>query len=197
MARFCWLLIAVIALVLFIFYNKSRTQAGLVQKSTSSGKLKAINLTVTSESFAHKSSLPIAYTCDGENVSPPLAWSGAPANTKSYTLICDDPDAPMGTWVHWVLFNISPEINNISENIDENRLGPSVKKGENSWGKTGFGGACPPSGTHRYFFRIYALNTILTIDGNPTKTELLDAMKGHVLAEGELIGTYARTKKVE
>ncbi|MCK4501195.1 YbhB/YbcL family Raf kinase inhibitor-like protein, partial [Candidatus Babeliales bacterium] len=138
--------------------------------------------------------LPINYTCDGKDISPPLSWQNLPAKTKSITLICDDPDAPMGTWIHWVLFNIPLSVDNLAEALDETTI-PGAVRGNNSWNRTGFGGACPPNGTHRYFFRVYALDTKLSLSQGAIKKDVSKAMKGHVLNEGELMGSYSRKKK--
>lgn len=149
-----------------------------------------MTISVTSPAFQHEASIPSKYTCDGEDVSPPLEWSPGPQGTKSYTLIMDDPDAPRGTWVHWVAWNISGTT-----------LPPAIKpqatdiaQGTNSWPKSGYGGPCPPSGTHRYFFKVYALDSQLDLAPETTKEALLKAMQSHILAQGELMGTYARNR---
>lgn len=147
---------------------------------------------VSSPAFKHEGLMPKDHTCDGKDISPALEWSGLPNNTKSIALICDDPDAPMGTWIHWVVFNIPASIKEIGAGADEKSLGPSVRQGKNSWNRLGYGGACPPSGEHRYFFRVYAIDTMLEVKNEPTKAQLIDAMKGHVLAEGEIMARYTR-----
>ena len=148
---------------------------------------------ITSESFEAEASIPVMYTCDGENISPPLAWSDAPAGAVSFALISDDPDAPAGTWVHWVLFNIPGDARSLTEAVPaDDTLADGSLHGQNSWGTLGYGGPCPPSGTHRYFFKLYALDQLLELPANATKEELLAAMEGHVLGEAELMGTYAR-----
>lgn len=149
-------------------------------------------LTVTSKLFNNGGLLPKDHTCEGKNISPSLEWTGIPNNAKSIALICDDPDAPMGAWIHWVVFNIPATVKGIQAGIDEKTLGPSVRQGNNSWNRAGYSGACPPFGQHRYFFRVYALDTMITIKELPNKAELLDAMKGHVLAEGEIMARYTR-----
>jgi Raf kinase inhibitor-like YbhB/YbcL family protein len=148
---------------------------------------------ITSPAFDEGGMIPKKYTCDGLDVSPPLTWASAPEGTKTFALICDDPDAPMGTWVHWVLFNLPGNINSLSENIPPQRtLSNNAKQGTNDFGKIGYGGPCPPGGTHRYYFKIYALDTELYLDPGITKSDLLAAMKGHILGEGQLIGRYKR-----
>ncbi len=150
---------------------------------------------LTSNSFTSNGLIPVKYTCDGENISPELHWQNAPANTKSFVLISDDPDAPMGTWVHWVLFNIPATISKIEENIPpaKNVLGGATQ-GINDFGKYGYGGPCPPSGTHRYFFKLYALDTELNFTKDVRKRDIVEAMKGHILLQTELMGRYKRQR---
>jgi hypothetical protein len=140
---------------------------------------------VVEGAFSNNQRIPKRYTCDGENVSPPLTINGVPEGTKSLVLICDDPDAPMGTWDHWVVWDIQ-----VTQNVKENSV-PGTQ-GINSWGKKSYGGPCPPSGTHRYFFKIYALDTRLGLKPDSRKSDVEKAMKGHVLAQGELVGLYSR-----
>jgi Raf kinase inhibitor-like YbhB/YbcL family protein len=148
---------------------------------------------ITSTAFTDGGMIPRDYTCDGRDISPPLTWTGVPKETKSLSIICDDPDAPMGTWVHWVLFNIPATINGLSQNIPPDKvLRNGARHGINDFRKFGYGGPCPPSGTHRYYFKIYALDTKLTQESGLTKVELLKAMKDHILAEGQLMGRYKR-----
>ncbi len=150
---------------------------------------------IKSSAFAHRQSIPKKYTCQGEDVSPPLEWGKAPTGTKSIALICDDPDAPMGTWVHWVLWNFPATATSLEEGIaKKDSLANGAKQGFTDFKAVGYGGPCPPSGTHRYFFKIYALDTLLTLPaGKATKKEdLLAAMKGHILAQAELIGLYQK-----
>jgi len=157
---------------------------------------------LTSSEFSHNQAIPSKYTCDGENVNPPLAISGVPENTKSLALIMDDPDAPAGTWVHWTVWNINPEISGIGENetpssaspFDEaSRLDPGfASQGQTSFGKQGYGGPCPPSGTHRYFFKLYALDATLSLSQSAIKEDIEKAMEGHILDKSELIGLYSR-----
>jgi len=150
-------------------------------------------IALESTSFISSGFIPSKYTCDGENVSPPLKWSNPPVNTKCFALISDDPDAPSGDWVHWVIYNIPPGNRNLPENVrPDKKLPDGTLQGINDFGKTGYGGPCPPSGIHRYFFRIYALDTELKSDVQYTKKSLLKAMEGHVLGEGILLGKYKR-----
>ncbi len=151
--------------------------------------------TIKLESSAFKESemIPSQYTCDGKNISTPIKWSGIPEGTKSIALITDDPDAPMGDWVHWIIYNIPPTINHLEENIPhDKKLKNGTIQGINDFRKNGYGGPCPPSGTHRYYFKIYALDLILEENSNMTKRMLLDKMKNHILAEGQLMGKYKR-----
>lgn len=148
---------------------------------------------IKSQSFQHEDMIPSHYTCDGQNISPPLSWSGAPEKTKSFALICDDPDAPVGLWVHWVLFDIPVSVYALPEKFPRMEEIPGLgKSGKNTSGRYGYDGPCPPNGTHRYYFKLYALDTTLNLKPGLTKDELLKAMKGHVLAETQLMGRYKR-----
>jgi Raf kinase inhibitor-like YbhB/YbcL family protein len=153
--------------------------------------------TLRSPSFPANGSIPSAYTCEGTDVSPPLAWSDAPAATKSFALIVDDPDAPdpkapRMTWVHWVLYNLPANVGALPEGVAPASLPPGTQQGLNDWKRTGYGGPCPPIGRHRYFHKLYALDTVLPDLGTATKAQVEQAMKGHVLATAELIGTYQK-----
>ncbi len=148
---------------------------------------------LTSSAFAHGESIPMRYSCDGEDISPPLTWGDPPAGTQSFALIMDDPDAPMGTWVHWVVYNLPAATRGLPENVPTDaQLPDGSLQGTNSWGRIGYGGPCPPSGTHRYFFKLYALDTTINLPAGAEKKALLQAMQGHVLAEAELMGTFQR-----
>lgn len=148
---------------------------------------------LTSSAFAHEVPIPVKYSCDGENVSPPLVWTDPPGGTQSFALINDDPDAPVGIWVHWVLYNIPGDSLGLSEAIPaQEELEDGSRHGENSWARRDYGGPCPPSGIHRYFFKLYALDTMLELGVGADKEALLEAMQGHILAEAELMGTYER-----
>ncbi|MCK4500079.1 YbhB/YbcL family Raf kinase inhibitor-like protein, partial [Candidatus Babeliales bacterium] len=162
------------------------------KKSTETRKI--MQIIVESNAFNDGETLPIDYTCDGKDISPPLSWKNLPKETQSVALLCDDPDAPMGTWIHWILFNISPSITTLTEAVDEATISGAIR-GNNSWNRTGFGGACPPTGEHRYIFRIYALDTKLSLTEGATKTEILNNIKGHVLGMGNLTGRYSRKKR--
>jgi hypothetical protein len=153
-----------------------------------------MKLELTSPAFKEGGPIPVKHTCDGEDVSPPLNWNGAPEGTKSLALICDDPDAPAGTWVHWVLHDLSPAITELAEAIPPSEITPQgAKQGINDFQRLGYGGPCPPPGKpHRYFFKLYALDAQPQLGSRATKKELVAAMKGHILAEGQLIGTYKR-----
>ena len=152
-----------------------------------------LQIKVKSTAFEEGGMIPERYTCDGADVSPPLALSAVPEGAKSIALICDDPDAPRGTWVHWVLFNLPPDTKEIPESLPTNKkLENGAMHGINDFRKIGYGGPCPPSGTHRYYFKVYALDTEIDLKAGITKRKLLKAMKGHILAEGQLMGKYTR-----
>jgi hypothetical protein len=152
-----------------------------------------MTISLTSTAFAANGAIPAVHTCDGRELSPPLAWSGVPAGAKSLALIVDDPDAPHGTWVHWVLYNIPPSATGLVEGAGSGGAIPQgTMQGRNDFKRTGFGGPCPPNGRHRYFHKLYALDVALDGLHEPTKADLERAMEGHVLARGELVGTYQR-----
>ena len=156
-----------------------------------------MSLTLQSPDFTHQSDIPSRFTCDGDDISPALSWSGVPQNAKSLVLIVDDPDAPdpaapKMTWVHWVLYNIPPTLKEIPQNIPPSALPPGILQGKNDWKRTGYGGPCPPIGRHRYFHKLYALDTELPDLHHPTKAQLEQAMQGHIIEQTELIGTYQR-----
>jgi Raf kinase inhibitor-like YbhB/YbcL family protein len=150
-----------------------------------------MSISIISTAFNDGTVIPKRFTCDGENVSPSLKWSAFPAKTRTFALIADDPDAPRGTWVHWVIFNIPVTVNELQENFPHDKIGADgIKQGKNDSGDIGYDGPCPPSGTHRYFFKIYALDVELDLDAGCTKQDLLNAMEGHILAQGQLMGRY-------
>jgi Raf kinase inhibitor-like YbhB/YbcL family protein len=156
-----------------------------------------MTMKITSSAFAHEGEIPTKYTCEGDDVSVPLAWEGVPDGAKSLALIVDDPDAPdpqapKMVWVHWVVYDIPPTTTSLAEAITEPPAG--ARDGLNDWKRTGWGGPCPPIGRHRYFHKLYALDKQLGDLGTPTKDDLLKAMEGHVLAEAQLIGTYQKVK---
>jgi Raf kinase inhibitor-like YbhB/YbcL family protein len=159
----------------------------------------AMALTLTSSAFKSGAPIPSLYTCEGKDISPPLAWEGAPAGTKSLALIVDDPDAPdprapKRVWVHWLLYNIPPDASALAENADKGGLPAGTARGVADSRKAAYGGPCPPIGRHRYFHKPYALDTTLGL-AQATKAELEAAMKGHVLAQAELIGTYQKSHR--
>lgn len=152
-----------------------------------------MEIKITSTSFEEGGMIPKKYTCDGENISPQLAWTSVPDSAKSLTLISDDPDAPVGTWVHWVLYNLPASVKELSENIPMQKvLANGAKQGTNDFRRIGYGGPCPPGGTHRYYFKLYALDTMLNLEAGATKSDVLKALQGHILAHGQLMGKYKR-----
>ncbi|WBT36512.1 YbhB/YbcL family Raf kinase inhibitor-like protein [Hyphomicrobium sp. DMF-1] len=157
-----------------------------------------MTLTLISPAFADGAAIPSTYTCEGKDVSPPLMWDGAPAGTKSLVLIVDDPDAPdpaapQRTWVHWVLYNLPPGSKGLAEGVSAASLPEGTATGLNDWGRADFGGPCPPIGRHRYFHKLYALDARLEGLSSPTKADVETAMKGHVLAQATLMGTYLKS----
>jgi hypothetical protein len=179
-----------------IFFLGCSPSTGVTSEPTLSDPLameEAMTIELTSPAFAQGQPIPVKYTCQGEDISPALAWGEPPAGTQSFALIMDDPDAPGGTWVHWVLFNIPASARGLPESIDANPALPDGSlSGKNSWGRTGYGGPCPPGGTHRYFFKLYALDETLAINAGADKGELEKAMVGHILAYAELMGTFTK-----
>ncbi|MFQ5830644.1 MAG: YbhB/YbcL family Raf kinase inhibitor-like protein [Candidatus Methylomirabilia bacterium] len=154
----------------------------------------AMALELESSAFSSGGEIPVNHTCDGPDLSPPLRWTDPPANTKSLALIVDDPDAPVGTWVHWVLYEIPATVRELPEAVPTRDTVPGTgTQGANDFGKVGYGGPCPPRGpAHRYFFKLYALDTELALRSGKTKRELLKAIEGHVLGQAELVGRYKR-----
>lgn len=162
---------------------------------TATEKETAMAMEIRSAAFAEDGEIPSCYTCQGANISPPLSWTGIPAAAKSLVLIVDDPDAPdpaapKMTWVHWVLYNLPAADGGLAEAVQQ--LPPDTGQGRNDWGRSGYGGPCPPIGRHRYFFKLYALDTLFDDLGQPTKADLERAMIGHILTQAELIGTYQK-----
>ena len=158
-----------------------------------------MTLTITSTAFSPNGDIPKRYTCDDADISPPLSWAGLPQGTQSLVLIVDDPDAPdpkapKMTWVHWVLYNLPPTTAGLPEGAKNEDLPSGTLQGVNDWKRTGYGGPCPPIGQHRYFHKLYALDAMLPDLHEPTKAKLEEAMRGHILAQAELIGTYQRKK---
>ncbi|MGD9093936.1 MAG: YbhB/YbcL family Raf kinase inhibitor-like protein [Anaerolineales bacterium] len=147
-----------------------------------------MSIQLSSSGFSEGETIPRKYTCDGEDISPQLSWSGAPAGLQGLVMIMDDPDAPVGTWVHWVLYSLPGNLTELPEGVQ----GLGVD-GQNSWSRLGYGGPCPPPGTaHRYFFKLYALDIALNLNPGATKEEVENAMAGHILARGQLMGMYER-----
>ena len=156
-----------------------------------------MSLALVSSDFAAGGSIPIVHTCDGSDTSPGLSWSGLPPGTKSLALIVDDPDAPdpaapKTTWVHWLLYNLPPDARALPEAVAQAQLPHGAQSGLNDWKRTGYGGPCPPIGRHRYFFKLYALDAELSGLNSPNKAALEAAMRGHVIAQAELMGTYRK-----
>jgi len=156
-----------------------------------------MTLELHSPAFGHEAEIPRRYTCDGDDVSPPLLWSGVPEGARSLALVVDDPDAPdpaapRMTWVHWVLYNLPPGSGGLAEGLGPGELPEGALEGLNDWGRTGYGGPCPPVGRHRYFHKLYALDVMLPDLGEPKKAELEQVIQGHVLGRAEIIGTFRR-----
>jgi Raf kinase inhibitor-like YbhB/YbcL family protein len=180
-------------IILIAFFSLSCKGTQTPKPPTEKGG-EGMALTITSTVFRDGAAIPKKYTCDGQDVSPPLAWTGVPANAKSLALICDDPDAPMGTWVHWVLWGMTPSTPSLPEGVPRDPVLPGgARQGLNSGSKAGYNGPCPPPGKpHRYFFKLYALDTVLDLPERANKAALEQAMKGHVLTQGQIMGTYGR-----
>lgn len=191
--RIHWKWAAVLAMILI------GVSAGLAMTGMLSGDKEQtiMSLNISSPSFQHNGAIPARHTCDGPNVSPALAWSSVPADAKSLVLIVDDPDAPdpaapKMTWVHWVLYNISPRAEGLPEDVATANLPAGTLPGLNDWQHVGYGGPCPPVGNHRYFHKLFALDAVLPDLKQPTKAALEKAMQGHVIARAELVGRYQR-----
>lgn len=152
-----------------------------------------MDIQLNSSVFENEGMIPSKYSCDGEDISPPLSWPSVPERTQTIALIADDPDAPMGTFVHWVLFNLPADVQELPEDVpSEKKLDNGALQGTNDFKKIGYGGPCPPGGTHRYYFKIYALDTEIDLEAGATKKDLINAMEGHILAQGQLMGKYQR-----
>jgi len=183
MKKISFVLVAIILLSTVILLVSNRLQVSKLEPSQKSQMIK-----ITSSAFIDAGDIPKKYTCDGENINPPLAISGLPNNAKSLVLIVDDPDAPSGVWTHWLVWNINPQ----TKEIKENSLSEDAVLGTNDFGQTNYGSPCPPSGTHRYFFKIYAIDTILELSQGAKRPQLEQAMTSHIMDKGELIGKYLR-----
>jgi Raf kinase inhibitor-like YbhB/YbcL family protein len=165
------------------------------RNTTTSKEEKTVNILITSDAFLEGEAIPTKYTCDGDDLSPDLRWSDIPPNTKSLALICEDPDAPSGTFTHWVLFDLPPTVTELPEGVSTaERLANGAVQGQNDFKRIGYGGPCPPpnDNEHRYYFRIYALDTELQLRSGARREDVAPAMLGHVLATGHLMGTYKR-----
>ena len=174
-------------------FPQSQTEAEAGNKNEENTMAASINLSISSMAFKEGEPIPQKYTCDGEDISPALEWQSVPSDAKSLALIADDPDAPMGTWVHWVIFNIPQSATGLSENVPTKQSLPNgALQGKNDFGNFGYGGPCPPGGTHRYYFKLYALDTMLKLSAGITKADLLKAMEGHIVAQAQLMGRYSR-----
>ncbi len=172
--------------VTFLFVGQSPHRAAAAVKGVTT-------MIVTSTAFKEGEMIPEVYSCDGKNISPRLDWSDVPKGTMTFALIVDDPDAPRGTWVHWVLFNIPVDAKGLDEHIPpRSTLTNGARQGVNDSRQLGYDGPCPPGGIHRYYFKLYALDAALTLESGVTKAQLLKAMEGHILAHGELMGKYKR-----
>jgi Raf kinase inhibitor-like YbhB/YbcL family protein len=174
--------------------EKKSEPAGQMEEAGAPKETMAMTIQLTSPAFENGKTIPTKYTCDADDVSPELKWSNLPEETRSIALICDDPDAPMGTWVHWVLFDLPIEITGLPEGVPTTeKLDNGAMQGMTSFKRVGYGGPCPPPGKpHRYFFKLYALDKMLGLTSRADKGEVVKAMEGHVLAEGQLMGTYGR-----
>jgi Raf kinase inhibitor-like YbhB/YbcL family protein len=173
--------------------------AGNRQQTKQKKEKAPMSMSITSSSFPHDGVIPTRHTCEGHDTSPELLWTDVPNGAKSLVLIVDDPDAPdpaapKRVWVHWVLYNIPATSSGLSEAITAHDLPPGTKEGVNDWQRTGYGGPCPPIGSHRYFHKLYALDTVLPDLKQPTKAKLEEAMRGHVIATAELIGRYQKQR---
>jgi hypothetical protein len=178
--------------------SRLRTGILVVAATLAAGKdYAAMDMSLTSTAFSSGSDIPAVYTCEGKDISPPLSWTGIPPGAKSLALVVEDPDAPdpaapQQTWVHWVLYDIPPSASGLPEAAVAKDLPPGTREGSNDWKRTGYGGPCPPIGRHRYFFKLYALDTVLADLGKPNRKKLDAAMQGHVIAIAELIGLYQK-----
>ena len=183
------ILILVIGLAVFFLVYP----VGLTPSLESTGTRHVVSIAVSSPTLKPNERIDERYTCEGDDVSPPLKWSGYPADSKSFVVIMEDPDAPGGVFTHWVVYNIPASVSELPEALPAiDKLDNGIYQGINDFGKIGYGGPCPPDGTHRYFFKLYALDMMLEIGSGATKEALLQAINDHVLAETELMGTYTR-----
>lgn len=178
---------------IFFFSCQNKNSESTIREQPIKNDGGKTEMKITSTAFKEGEMISSKYTCDGDNISPQLSWSDSPEKTKSFALIADDPDAPVGDWVHWVIYNIPPSVNELQEQFPRDKsLKDGTLQGITDFKKTGYDGPCPPGGTHRYYFKLYALD--ITLNKNPelTKQELLRAMEGHIIAEAQLMGKYKR-----
>lgn len=187
---FIFLLAFFILLILagIMYLGTKKSDKSEINKEEQISESLKTNMKLTSSAFENNAKIPPRYTCDGQNFNPPLGISEVPENVKSMALIIDDPDAPSGTWVHWTLWNINVD----TKEIPENTVPAGAIEGVTSFGKNGYGGPCPPTGTHRYFFKLYALDTELSLPSSTKIGDLEEAMKGHILDQTQLVGLYSR-----
>lgn len=193
MSRMVWIGLGLVVIaVLLVALGMGRRPGPDAPVGEPAGSPVPLDSTMKLESpaFTHEGSIPAQYTCDGNDISPPLTVAGVPAGAKSLALIVDDPDAPAGTWVHWVVYDIPADVTA----IESGQTPTGAREGSTSYGRTGYGGPCPPSGTHRYYFRLYALDTALGLTGTPDADALRQSLAGHIIAEAELMGRYARAR---
>ena len=188
--RFCATVFLIVTLAVPVLFSSA-------QARTSSKGQSNMAFTVRTADFAHGANIPQTFTCDGEDRSPALEWNGAPAGTKAFALIADDPDAPVGTWVHWVIYNIPAGAHSLTGGVEKKeQLADGARQGWNDFRKIGYNGPCPPPGkAHRYFFKLYALSAQLTLAPGATKAEVERAMGGHILGQAEWMGKYERGGK--
>jgi Raf kinase inhibitor-like YbhB/YbcL family protein len=185
-----YLILGVIIYIAIQNNTPSKTPEAAVTSTNPTLPMNDQKFLIRSPAFQNEQRIPSKYTCDGDDISPPLAIENIPESTASMVLLVDDPDAPSGTWTHWLVFNIPRDVTRIGEGTI-----PIGTRGNTSWSTTDYGGPCPPEGTHRYSFKIYALGTTLRLNEGASKQEVLEALKGHILAESELIGTYERSRE--
>ena len=187
-------LIIICAFLMLVFLSCAKQRKPIAQPPpANTPKEEKPEIKLASTAFKEGQPIPRTYTCDGVNVSPPLEWSGVPKTAKTLAVICDDPDASPETWVHWVLYNLPADNIGMVESLPATeKLLAGGFQGTNDFKKIGYGGPCPPSGTHHYYFKIYALDSELSLNAGATKAELLKAMEGHILLQGQLMGTYKR-----
>lgn len=185
-------LLFMIILTIGLKYGMAEDLKQKTQKGTKGEAVKMAELVVKSDAFEQGKAIPRKYTCEGDDISPGISWTKPPDGTKELVLICDDPDAPMGAWVHWVVWGISPDSTNLPEAVQKaDSTADGLKQGKNGFGKVGYGGPCPPRGSeHRYFFRLYAVDMPLELKPKATKWDVLNAIEGHTIAKGEVMGKY-------